>query len=302
MSKSTLITTAGVGGQPNGVPLLDGNSGLLVPGYAEVTQTAAPAAPAAGKTRLYVDASGLLQLLPATGGGRRIAAHWGSGAAFPTSPALAAGDTFLRTDLGTNGSLWQYTGLTTGTSTWNGWVCEQAIVCTSTTRPTNYAYQGLSIFETDTRKTLSWSGSYWLPVQPLTGTLFNTTAGFAPAAGGSLNVTFTFPASIVPGLRVAGFIEISYTTPGVNTDTLQLTGVGCTGCVLTASGGWLGFDNTTLRTGQYASDYHTDVWRAYFEVDVTAVNPSISPSWQRGTGGGITLNYPRVHYTAGLPA
>lgn len=61
-------------GQPNGYAALDGAGGLLVPAYLEAAQQAtAPAAPAAGKTRLYMDSSGVLQLVPASGAGDSLA-------------------------------------------------------------------------------------------------------------------------------------------------------------------------------------------------------------------------------------
>lgn len=124
----------------------DSSGGLTGP-YVDLSLLgAAPAAPATGKTRLYVDSNGLLQLLPATGPSRRIAAHWGTGTAFPTG--AAAGDTFIRTDIGTNGTLYQYSGSTSiGTA---GWIVEGPITCTLTTRPTTGLYAGVQLYETDT--------------------------------------------------------------------------------------------------------------------------------------------------------
>lgn len=134
---------------------VDGSGGLLVPGYAELPLLgAAPAAPAAGKARAYLDASGGLQLLPAAGIlGRRVAVHWGTVTAFPA--LAAAGDTCVRTDVGTAGSLWQYTGIASSGAA--GWVTESPIVCTSTTRPTGAVlYDGLPIYQTDDKATAYW--------------------------------------------------------------------------------------------------------------------------------------------------
>lgn len=143
-------------------PSEDSNSGVLVPTYAEISQYTAgqlPAAPAAGRTRLYADSNDRVQILGAAGGARRIATHWGSGSSFPTAGALAAGDTFLRTDIGTNGSLWQYTGNTSQGS--GGWIAEGAVACTSTTTPTVALYAGLAIYETDTKATRLYDGANW---------------------------------------------------------------------------------------------------------------------------------------------
>lgn len=140
----------------------DSSGGLVGANYAELPLLgAAPATPAAGKARAYLDNNGALQLLPAAGIlGRRIAVHWGSGTAFPA--LAAAGDTFVRTDVGTAGSLWQYTGIATvGTA---GWVAESPVVCTSTTRPTAALYAGLTTYETDTHLSSVYDGSVWAPV------------------------------------------------------------------------------------------------------------------------------------------
>lgn len=52
----------------------DSAGGVLLPTYAELTrQSAAAAAPAAGKTRLYVDSNGIFQLVPDTGAADTLA-------------------------------------------------------------------------------------------------------------------------------------------------------------------------------------------------------------------------------------
>jgi hypothetical protein len=80
---------------------------------------------------------------------RKLVGFWGSGTVFPVpANGLLAGDTYFRTDIGTNGSLWHYNG---GTAGFNGWVHKGPIVCTSATRP-SVVYAGLEIFETDTAR------------------------------------------------------------------------------------------------------------------------------------------------------
>lgn len=165
MSKSTLITTAGVGGQPNGVPVLDGNSGLLVPAYAELAGIAAPAAPAAGKSRLYLDANGLLQLVPAAGGStRRMATDWGSGTILPSGAGVQRGDVYAHTGLG---CLLVYGP--------NGWRQEDIPSFATAVARTNMSgtysaalYTGFRVRQTDTGNTWEWTGSAWKAVPDYT--------------------------------------------------------------------------------------------------------------------------------------
>lgn len=82
--------------------------------------------------------------------------YLGSGTIF--SGSAAPGDSYYRTDQGTNGSLWQYTGNANIGKV--GWICESTIVCTSTTRP-SFTYNGLSIYETDTLNSYVYASSAW---------------------------------------------------------------------------------------------------------------------------------------------
>lgn len=91
--------------------------------------------------------------------------HWGSvSGSFPSG--AFAGDTVWRSDVGTSGSLWRYTGnASQGTA---GWVCSEEVTTTSTTRPltsgaNSAAYRGFRIFETDTGESYRWDGSAWRP-------------------------------------------------------------------------------------------------------------------------------------------
>lgn len=169
------------------------SGGLVVSSYAELPLLgAAPAAPAAGKARAYLDANGALQLLPAAGIlGRRVAVHWGTGTAFP--PLAAAGDTCVRSDVGTAGSLWQYTGIATSGAA--GWVTESPIVCTSGTRPTGAVlYDGLPIFQTDDKASATWdvANTAWHVWDSVNQTFTPTfvTVGGTPAIGNGVLVGF----------------------------------------------------------------------------------------------------------------
>lgn len=175
------------------LPTADTGSGLLVPTYAELAaQSAAPAAPAAGKVRAYLDGNGGLQLLPAAGIlGRRVAVHWGTVTAFPA--LAAAGDTCTRSDVGTAGSLWQYTGIASSGA--GGWVTESPIVCTSTTRPAGAVlYDGLPIFQTDDKASATWdvANTVWHVWDTVTQAFTPgfTTAGGTPAVGNGVLLGF----------------------------------------------------------------------------------------------------------------
>lgn len=145
------------------IPTADTGSGLLVPTYAELApQTSTPAAPAAGKTRLYLDSSGLLQLLPAAGQQRRIPADLGSGLALPTS-GMVAGDTYQHNALGRHvyGS--------------GGW--KQLVIPTTTNATTRAALAtsypadlgaGVRVKQTDTGNTWEWNGAGWKAIPDAT--------------------------------------------------------------------------------------------------------------------------------------
>lgn len=147
-------------GAASGVPSLDATSGLLVPGYEDITElAAAPANPAAGHSRLYFNTNHRMVSLDSTGQLRPYGAYVGTGTAFPTT-LLVVNDVFIRTDVGTNGTMYRYTGVSgLGSS---GWVAEGRIVCLSTTRPTAGIYAGLAIYETDTGRTYTYSGTAWV--------------------------------------------------------------------------------------------------------------------------------------------
>lgn len=107
---------------------------------------------AASAYELLVD-DRTLQASPA----RKLVSHWGTGTSFPVVGVLS-GDTFIRSDIGTNGSNWVYNG---GSAGKNGWVHKGPITCTSTTRPatsgaSSAVYPALEIFETDTGRTYRW--------------------------------------------------------------------------------------------------------------------------------------------------
>lgn len=253
------------------LPQADSAGGLLLPKYGELTnQASAPSAPATGKTRLYIDSNGLLQLLsPTAAANRRICAHWGSGTAFPAG--AAPGDTFVRTDVGTSGALYQYVGSGLGSG---GWIVEGSVVCTATTRPATALYASLPIFETDTSRNYQWTGTAWAWLNGGTnpadigqtdmspGLAAGFTAGtdgchyrvkngyldfqchLVTTANTTTGVFFTFPAALKPGFNHWWLAEAVGVSQGeVKADaaggTLGLFSRPNTNTVAVTSGGWL---------------------------------------------------------------
>lgn len=74
-------------------------------------------------------------------------------------------------------------------------------ICTSTTRPSWAAAQaGLSIYETDTRRTVKWTGSAWHEGQTASPTW---TGSIAPAVSLATNQTVTYTIGTLTTLRAA---------------------------------------------------------------------------------------------------
>lgn len=140
----------------SGLAQVDGSGGLIVPDHVDVPLLgAAPAAPATGKTRLYLDSNGILQLVPAAAGpSRRIGHHWGSGAVFPAS-GMGPGDSFLHTAYGLhfyNGTAWRQRGP------------HELTAAQRTALATVGLYDGYEVYETDTTARARWDATagVWL--------------------------------------------------------------------------------------------------------------------------------------------
>lgn len=170
------------------------NGGATVPTGKKITITDAAAADTDAANAGYV--KGLFATPPT---GRKLALAQGTGTAFPTV-GLVAGDTFLRTDVGTNGTLFVYTGSSSIGSA--GWLAEGPVICTSSTRPTAALYAGLETFETDTKLPWHWDGAAWAPVGPgqwviptgaLGGTTYNWTIPTAMTTAPGMSGTVTVP-------------------------------------------------------------------------------------------------------------
>lgn len=162
---------------------------------------------------------------------RKLVSHWGSGTSFPVVGVLP-GDTFVRSDVGTNGSSWVYVG---GSSGKNGWVHKGPIVCTSTTRPaTAVAYAGLHIYETDTKYEAIHDGTNWV---------------YAPGGDCLYRITDGAGISTVQNINLAvPFAQAVYTSPEItqSADKTQFT--------LLRGGVWsitFGFRIVSQTTGGY---------------------------------------------------
>lgn len=115
---------------------------------------AAPAAPAAGTNRLYVDAGGLLQLASPAGSqpSRRVVTDWGVGTAFPTT-GLGRGDVYTHSGIGCmflwNGAMWrQATPITAGTLA--------QLQATATTYGATIPHDGVEAYVTGTKTPYLW--------------------------------------------------------------------------------------------------------------------------------------------------
>jgi hypothetical protein len=153
---------------------------------------------------------------------RKLVSHWGSGTTFPLVGVLQ-GDTFKRSDVGTNGSYWLYSGGTSGVS---GWVHKGPIVCTSTTRPpSSVCYPGLHIYETDTKAEASYDGTNW-GYSPVGGDCL-----YKPVDGATINAPAGGNLAIPMGNAV-------YTTPDVTQSADKASWTLNRGGVWTLSGGY----------------------------------------------------------------
>lgn len=160
--------------------------------------------------------------------------YLGAGTAFPTS-GLQYGDTFLRTDLGTDGgTLWTYTPH--ATDPWRFAESGALVVSNQAGRDvlssTGASYTGLQVVQADTGFEWEWNkGNFWTPVTSLAAKAWRG-AGFSTtiAPGGSTTIALdTF--RLGPGytssgngivLPMDGFYRIaanSYVTGGGNTCT-----------------------------------------------------------------------------------
>lgn len=139
-------------------PQAPGAAPLVGDTVALTTQSSVQANPPAGTGKLYLDSTNRAVILGSSGSTRTAQYSWGAGTAFPAI-ANMAGDTFLRTDIGTNGTVFQYTGNTSAGSA--GWIAEGPVVCTSTTHPTAALYAGLQLFDTDTEMQWTYNGTVW---------------------------------------------------------------------------------------------------------------------------------------------
>lgn len=212
------------------------SGGLIVSSYAELPLLgAAPAAPAAGKTRLYVDSNGLLQLIPAAGSARRMCTDWGAGS---TPPAGAQrGDVYLYTPAGGtvanlltyDGARWRFPG-------------DRGTVASAAERDSvSIAYDGLRLFVTAGAAAGEWlylaSAPAWVPLGQWTEYanatyLYNLTATIAtiPAIAGGADASFTV--TVPAGRTLDVELHVPQWTVNVNTNAWIRLIVGTAGAVL----------------------------------------------------------------------
>ncbi len=86
------------------------------------------------------------------------------------------------------------------------------VICTSSTRPSTGLFEGLRIYETDTDRTLVYSGSAWVILLQPVATYTPTLAGVAIGTGGSATNTANY--GYAQGvLTIVGIIQFGTTAP-----------------------------------------------------------------------------------------
>lgn len=119
-------------------------------------------------------------------------------------------------------------------------------VCTSTTRPVS-PYNGQSIYETDTKRTLTWDGSNWLTDAP-----FVCTSSTRPSAPYNGQLIYETNTALVKAYNGASWVTIGPYTP---TATVQMgsSNVATSQTITSASYQDLGtVQSVTLTTGTLA--------------------------------------------------
>lgn len=132
----------------------------------------------------YVD-----DLILPQGAGRKLHVHHGSGTAFPTTN-IKNGDTFYRTDIGTDGSLWYALFNTNGIS----WRLRNPIpVATVTARdaiPAVVRHAGMEVITTDSSVHWRFNGTEWVATSLVQGKMWRT-AGLSGALTNGVTYTIT---------------------------------------------------------------------------------------------------------------
>ena len=105
-----------------------------------------------------------------------------------------------------------FTSATLSSADLNGYLMKQCVIqCTSATRPTGV--EGMTIYETDTDKLLTYTGATWSSIGPVSGALTTWTQTCTQSA----TPTFTITAATYTrtGRWVQGYAKLTFTaTPG----------------------------------------------------------------------------------------
>jgi hypothetical protein len=113
-----------------------------------------------------------------------------------------------------------FTSATLSSADVNGYLMKQVVIqCTSSTRPTGV--EGMTIYETDTDKLLTYTGATWSSIGPVSGALTTWT----PTVTQSATPTFTISnaAYTRTGRWIEGYAKLTFTaTPGTANNAITI--------------------------------------------------------------------------------
>jgi len=113
-----------------------------------------------------------------------------------------------------------FTSATLSSADVNGYLMKQCVIqCTSSTRPTGV--EGMTIYETDTDKLLTYTGATWSSIGPVSGAL--TTWTPAVTQLGAVTVTVTNAKYTRLGRWVSGWCELAVTGSGTGANTVTVS-------------------------------------------------------------------------------
>lgn len=153
-------------------------------------------------------------------------------------------------------------------------------ICTSTTRPST-PFAGQPIFETDTGRTLMWTGSIWQAVSfgavPPLIAVANTGAVTAPVTN---QMIYDLSASIVKRWNGSTWLDCWPGDTATNSHEADFTGSGSFATNSASIVGWAGVvttaDITTTTTGAVANSTLTFNRGGAWDIDIYSDNPVVT--------------------------
>ena len=113
-----------------------------------------------------------------------------------------------------------FTSATLSSSDVNTYLMKQAVIgCTSSTRPTGV--EGMTIYETDTDKLLTYTGATWSSIGPVSGALTSWTP--AVTQTGSVTVTVNNATYTRTGRWIEGYCYLTVTGSGTGSSNVTVS-------------------------------------------------------------------------------